>query len=272
MAHHDFLLLDPVSAVTTIGLGMLALVPLGVLWALLDTRRVGHERVAIKPTKFALSIAVYLLTFAWMLHYVRPARLESGLVQLATWGLLIGATVEFLCIVGQAARGRRSHFNNATPVDMAISTLMGVLAILFVGMLLPLAWEIAARPRADTAPLMAAAIVAGLVLTFVFGALTGSAMARLGTATIGSSRARITREERRRTGFRLRLAHFCGIHAMQAMPLIAFLALRVGGQAAALLLVAGTLCYSVITSSLLFRPTFLKAWPAMGAAPSTHRS
>ncbi|WP_426265313.1 hypothetical protein [Sphingomonas sp. PWP1-2] len=271
MAHNDFLLLNPVYAVT-IGLGMLALVPLGVLWALLDTRRVGHERVAIKPTKFALSIAVYLLTAAWMLHYVRPARLESGLVQLATWGLLIGATVEFMCIVGQAARGRRSHFNSATPIDAAISTLMGVSAILFVGMVLPLAWEIAARPRADAAPLMATAIVAGLVLTFVFGALTGSAMARLGTATVGSSGARITRDERRRTGLRLRLAHFCGIHAMQAIPLIAFLALRVAGQAAALLLVAGTLGYSVITLTLLFRPTFPEAWLAIGTAPLTNRS
>jgi hypothetical protein len=272
MAQHDFLLLDSLRSVTLIGLGMLALVPLGALWALLDTRRVGHERVAIKPTKFALSIAVYLLTVAWMLHYVRPARLESGLVQFATWGLLIGATVEFLCIVGQAARGRRSHFNSATPVDAAISTLMGVLAILFVGMLLPLAWEIAARPRADAAPLMAAAIVAGLVLTFVLGALTGVRMARFGAETVGSGGGRMKPEDRRRTVFRLRLAHFCGVHAMQAMPLMAFLALRAAGQSAALLLVAGTLGYSVITLTLLFRPTFLKAWPAIGIAPETDRS
>jgi cytochrome bd-type quinol oxidase subunit 2 len=264
MAQHDFLLLDSLRSVTLIGLGMLALVPLGALWALLDTRRVGHERVAIKPTKFALSIAVYLLTVAWMLHYVRPARLESGLVQFATWGLLIGATVEFLCIVGQAARGRRSHFNSATP--------MRVLAILFVGMLLPLAWEIAARPRADAAPLMAAAIVAGLVLTFVLGALTGVRMARFGAETVGSGGGRMKPEDRRRTVFRLRLAHFCGVHAMQAMPLMAFLALRAAGQSAALLLVAGTLGYSVITLTLLFRPTFLKAWPAIGIAPETDRS
>lgn len=266
------LLNDPLSAVTLIGLGMLALVPLGGLWALLDTRRVGHERVAIKPTKFALSIAVYLLTVVWMLHYVRPDRLESALVQLATWGLLIGAIVEFLCIVGQAARGRRSHFNSATPVDVAISTLMRVLAILFVGMLLPLAWEIAARPRADAAPLMAAAIVAGLVLTFVFGALTGSAMARCSAGTVGSGGGGMTPEDRRRTGFRLRLAHFCGIHAMQAIPLLAALALRVSVQAAALLLGAGTLGYSIMTLTLLFRPTFPKAWPAFGAAPATDRS
>ena len=82
----------------------------------------------------------------------------------------------------------------------------------------------------------------------------------------------MTPENRRRTGLRLRLAHFCGIHAMQAMPLIAFLALRVGGQAAAPLLVAGTLGYSVITLTVLFRPSFPKAWRAIGAAPATDRS
>ena len=272
MMHSYFLSLNPVSAVTLIGLGLLALVPLGALWALLDTRRVGHERVAIKPTKFALSLAVYLLTVAWMLHYVRAERLESGLVELATWGLLSGATVEFLCIVGQAARGRRSHFNSATPVDAAISIVMGVLAILLVGVLLPLAWEIAVRPRADAAPLMVAAIVAGLVLTFVFGALTGAGLARFGAGTVGSGRERMTPDDRRRTGIRLRMAHFCGIHAMQAIPLIGFLALRVAGQAAAPLLVAGTLGYSLVTLTLLFRPTFPEAGPAIGTATATERS
>ena len=272
MTHTYFLLLDPVSAVTLVGLSMLVLVPLGALWALLDTRRVGHERVAIKPTKFALSIAVYLLTVTWMLHYVRPERLESGLVQLATWGLLISAIAEFACIVGQAARGRRSHFNSATPVDVAISRLMGVLVILFVGTLLPLAWEITARPRADAAPLMVAALVAGLVLTFVFGALTGSGMARFSAAMAGSGKETMTRDDRLRTGFRLRLAHFCGIHVLQAVPLIAFLALRVGGQAATLLLVAGTLGYSVVTLTLLFRPALPKARPSIGAVPATDRS
>lgn len=272
MTHTYFLLSDPVSAVMLIGLGMLALVPLGALWALLDTRRIGDERVAIKPTKFALSIAVYLLTIAWMLDHVRPARLDSGLVQLTTWGLLIGATAEFVCIVGQAARGRRSHFNSATPVDGAISALMAVLVILLVGTLLPLAWEIAAWPRADAAPLMVAAIVAGLVLTFVFGALTGSGMARLSAGTAGAGGGKTTRDDRRRTGFRLRLAHFFGIHALQAVPLIAFLALRLAGQAAALLLVAGTVGYSVVTLTLLFRPTFRKTLPAIGAAAATDRS
>ncbi|WP_380780820.1 hypothetical protein [Sphingomonas sp. R86520] len=125
---------------------MLALVPTGVLCAVLDARRVGRERASIKPTKFALSIAVYLLTVSWMLSYARPERMSSSLVQVSTWGLLIGATVELVCITVQAARGRRSHVNTATRNDAAIAGTMAVLAVLFIGMLLLLAWEIGQRP------------------------------------------------------------------------------------------------------------------------------
>ena len=60
---HDFALrIDPREALLNVGLATLAMVPAGVVWALLDRRQIGRERVAIKPTKFALSIAVYLLT------------------------------------------------------------------------------------------------------------------------------------------------------------------------------------------------------------------
>ncbi|WP_242187789.1 hypothetical protein [Sphingomonas sp. CARO-RG-8B-R24-01] len=273
MTHISVSLLDPVGAVTLVGLAMLALVPLGAVWMLLDRRTIGRERVALKPTKFALSIAVYLLTIGWMLTYVRPERLGSGLIRLIVWGLLVSVALEFLCIAAQAVRGRRSHFNRATPLDGAISVGMGVLTVPFVGLLLPLAWEIAARPRVDATPVMVAAIIAGLVLTLVLGALTGVGMARnsLALAEAAARGARMTPDERRRTGLRLRLAHFCGIHALQAIPLIAAVAARFAGQAAAPLLVAGTVGYTAVTLALLFPRVFPRAWPVLNTVRATTR-
>ncbi|MCY0389321.1 hypothetical protein OVY01_19440 [Robbsia sp. Bb-Pol-6] len=139
-------------SLTIAGLAALALVPVGMVWAMLDHRLIHREMVAIKPIKFALSIGVYLLTVSWMLGYVRAERLTSFPVRAATLGLLGGAAVELLCIVLQAARGRRSHFNTSTPMDAAISATMGIMVILFVGMLLPLAWEVARWPRPGAAP------------------------------------------------------------------------------------------------------------------------
>jgi hypothetical protein len=261
--------IDPALALRATGLIILALVPAGALWAALDTRRVGRERVAIKPTKFALSISVYLLTVSWMLGYARPDRMSSAPMQMSTWGLLVGATVELACIALQAARGRRSHFNTASRIDTAIAVMMAVLAILFTGMLLPLAWEIGQRPRANAPALMIAGIVGGLLLTFVLGGLTGSAMGKAAVRASGSGEPSSLAQRRYR--MQIQVAHFLAIHAMQALPIMAWAALAMGGQTAVPLLTAGAICYSASTLLLLYRPALLSASP-MTAAPFLSRS
>lgn len=236
------------------GLAALALVPVGALWATLDGRLVADEVVALKPTRFALSIGVYLLTASWMLGYARPERLSTPLFQGAVWGLLVGAGVELFCIVLQAARGRRSHLNLATPLDATISGIMLVMALLFIGMVLPIAWEIARRPRPDAPPLMVSAIVAGLVATFILGALTGSGMGRLASGAVTADVVRLPLLGSVRGGS-LRIAHFLAVHAMQAFPLIAATALMLPGRATAVVLVAGAVLYAGVTLTLWSRAT-----------------
>jgi hypothetical protein len=268
MAFERTLMIDPASALLVAGLVALALVPAGALWIVFDPRRVGRERAAIKPTKFALSIAVYLITVAWMLGYARPDRLSSALVQISVSGLLVGAIVELGCITFQAARGQRSHFNTGSSVDAAIAGTMAVVVIPFVGMLLPLAFEIVQRPRQDTPLLMIAGIVGGLVLTLVLGGLTGSGMGRH-VAKTGAQRP--TPEAPQRTRLQLQLAHFLGIHAMQAMPMMAWVALVTGGQMAPPLLAGSAICYSAVTLLLLYRPTLFSVWPTTDIPYSTNR-
>lgn len=263
--------IDPARTLLAIGLIMLALVPAGALWAARDPRRVGRERVAIKPTKFALSIAVYLITVSWMLDYARPERMSSVLVQVSTWGLLVGATVELVCIIIQAARGRRSHFNTASRFDTAIAGTMAILAVLFIGMLLPLAWEIGQRPRPDAPAVMIAGIVGGLVLTFVLGGLTGSGMSQAAMRASANPVRPPSPPTQRRSRLQLQMAHFLAIHAMQALPIMAWAAPVIDGQVAVALLSAGAICYVAATLLLLYRPALLPAWP-MTAFPLTSRS
>lgn len=265
-------------ALAAAGVVALALVPVGLAWAMLDHRLIHREGVALKPIKFALSIGVYLLTASWMLGYVRVERLTSWPVRAATLGLLAGAAVELFCIVLQAARGRRSHFNTATPLDAAISGTMGIMVILFVGMLLPLAWEIARRPRPGAAPLMIAAIVGGLVLTFALSALTGARMGRFMMDAVAPADLVLPVLGWRMSGGFIRIAHFLGVHAMQALPLMAFCALSLRGRVAVALFAAGTLGYCAAALALLLQaanaPTGVTARAISSSQrplPATHR-
>lgn len=235
------------------GLAALTLVPLGGLWAVLDRRLLHGERVALKPTRFALSIALYLLTACWTIGYVRPERLSSPLVEIAVWGLLLAAPLELACITLQAARGRASHLNLSKPVDAAISAIMGVTAILFIGMVLPLAWEIACYPRRDADPLMCWAIVGGLVTTFLLGTISGIGMGRVVAGTLKPDALCLPLLGRPIRGGTLRIAHFMSVHAMQAFPLMASVALLFGAGMAPALLATGALCYTAATVVLLFR-------------------
>ena len=167
------------------GAALLLFVPVGVAWAKLDRRTIGGEELALKPIRFALSIGVYMLTASWMFNFVRPERLGAFAPRATVWAMIIGCAFEFSLIVLQAVRGRRSHFNEATRLDAAIWATMGVFAVLFVGAVLPLAWEIGFRPRLGSDPIMVCAIIAGLLLTFLLGGGTGGLMGRQSSHSAG---------------------------------------------------------------------------------------
>src|SRR5260221_209270 len=78
--------------------------------------------VWIKPIKFAMSIAIYVWTVAWLLEYLR---LPSWAKRTISWGIAISMLTEIACITGQAARGTTSHYNVNAPFDAAIFSIMG---------------------------------------------------------------------------------------------------------------------------------------------------
>jgi len=251
----------PQRVLAAYGVALLALVPAGVVWAWRDPRNVDGEVIAVKPTRFALSIGVYMLTASAMFSYVRPERRSAFLPSAVVWMMVVGSTVELSCIVLQAARARRSHFNTSTRGDAAIYSAMGAFAVLFIGAVLPLGWEIARRPAEHADPTMVRATVAGLLETFIVGGGTGAFMSARSGHAIGRERARLPVFGWNMTGGDVRAPHFFGIHAMQALPMIAAGANVLCSRRAGSLFVAGALAYGLLTAGLLCQA--LRGKPAM---------
>ena len=243
------------------GAALLALVPFGAVWAWQDPRTVEGEPVAFKPTRFALSISVYMLTAAAMFEYVRPERRSTMLPQASVWMMIAGSTVELACITYQATRARRSHFNSSTPADAAIYATMGMFAVLFIGAVFPLALEIACWPDGQADRTMVQAIVAGLLVTGLVGGGTGGLMSAKGRRTIGRHGRGLPLLGWSMSGGDLRVPHFLGIHAMQALPFFAAAARAFSPPQALNLFGLGATAYVLLTMGLLHR--------ALNAEPAT---
>ncbi|MFV2121744.1 hypothetical protein ACE14D_26265 [Streptomyces sp. Act-28] len=107
------------------------------LGLLLDDRLLLGAPMWAKPFKFAVSFVAYCLSLAWMLSLLPlPGRTGRRVASRAGTVVAVSCAVEMVLVAGQAARGRRSHFNYATPFDAAVYTVMGAtVAVLWFGTL-----------------------------------------------------------------------------------------------------------------------------------------
>lgn len=207
--------------VTLLHLGLLAAFLVGLA---VDGRTIGAEPAWLKPAKFAASIALYTATLAWLgAHLSVPDRVRRRV------GAVVGgaAVVEMSLITTQAARGVESHFNTATTLDAAAFYVMGVAVLL---MTLPVAWLVVrARGRPISTPPTHPAFVAGVrwgFALFLVGAFQGGLMVALNTDTVGTGTAVPVVGWTPLGDFRV--AHFVGLHALQALPLTGYLAAAAG--------------------------------------------
>jgi len=236
------------------GLALLALFGVAVLLQAIDPRTLeSGVNVWVKPAKFLFSVAVYALTTAWFFGYVRPERRRSGLMRLVIGLILIFGTFELAYIALQAARGMESHFNVTTPFYIVMYALMGLAAVLLVASTLPLAWEIARRPARGLRASFVAAIVLGLVLTFLLGGGLGGYMSSQIGHSVGAQGGHVPLFGWNRSGGDLRIAHFLGIHAQQAIPILGALIAGFAARARWGLLLGGTAAYTALTLAIFFQ-------------------
>jgi hypothetical protein len=233
-----------------------------------DDRVLVGAAIWLKPFKFAVSLAVYSVTLAWMLA-VLPRRSRLGEW---TGTAIVGfAFVEIAIITAQVIRGQRSHFNAATPLDVSLFAIMALsIMALFVAHLVIAV--VALRQRIPDR-VASYAIRLGLLLSAVGflvavpmvlpmqdPGIAGVAGAHSVGVPDGGPGLPITGWST--TGGDLRVGHFVGMHGLQALPLLALLLTRrtrLGTTQKTRILVIAAIAYAGLT--------VLLTWQALRGQP-----
>jgi hypothetical protein len=219
---------------TTVGVLMIGAAIAFAVGVQVDPRIITGAPAWLKPFKFAVSTAVYSLTLAWIFGYLSD---WPRVRRVVGWTTAVVFVLEVAIIAAQAVRGTISHFNSATMLDRTLYLIMGgaILAQTFVSMAVAVAlWR---QRFADRT--LGWALRLGMTLT-IAGALTGPLMTRptgeqleharaggpmtvIGAHTVGgpdgSPGVPVTGWSREYGD--LRVPHFIGLHAIQALALIA---------------------------------------------------
>ncbi|WP_327001827.1 hypothetical protein OHA72_42875 [Dactylosporangium sp. NBC_01737] len=222
---------------------MALLVLVCVTGLLVDDRRLLGVSVWLKPLKFGISFAVYAMTLAWMLTLVTRGR---RIAEAAGTAVAVAGAAEVGIIAFQAARGHLSHYNVATDLDDTLWMWMGItIGVLWVATLV-LAVVLFFAPIGDPASRWAVRLG---VLVALGGMAVGLLMLRptpeqraadvetvVGAHSVGvpDGGPGMPLTGWSLTGGDLRIAHFVGMHGLQALPLLAMLLAAVAGSRAGL--------------------------------------
>ncbi|MFD0204703.1 MULTISPECIES: hypothetical protein [Saccharothrix] len=223
-----FLRWHPPLMLFSLLMAALTVVSLGGL--IFDDRILVGSPIWFKPFKFALSLALYGVTLAWMLT------LTTRLRRVGRWAgtvIALAGTIEMVVIVGQVVRGRRSHFNLATPFDELLWDVMtySILTLWIMHAVIAVALAFTRFENRATG----LSIRLGLTLSLV-GLALGTLMTSpapgqdddagiVGAHSVGvpdgGPYTALTGWST--TGGDLRIPHFVGIHALQVLPLAVLL-------------------------------------------------
>lgn len=234
---------------------MAALASVLVVAALVDDRTLLGAPVWVKPLKFALSFALYGGALAWLLGQLpTPAMRRTG------WVIAVASVIEMVIIVGQAARGVRSHYNDDSPFDAMLWGVMGMTIVVLWVAMLAIALRFLRERVGSRSTTLAVRLGLGIAL---LGLLEGFLMAIpeahavgvpdggpglpvLGWSTIAGD---------------LRIGHFVGMHALQVLPLLAaaLAATRLGEAARTRIVLVAGIGYAALV--------VLVTWQALRGQP-----
>ncbi|HWS32682.1 MAG TPA: hypothetical protein VN408_08050 [Actinoplanes sp.] len=234
---------------------------------LLDDRVLTGVPIWLKPFKFAVSFIFYGWTLAWILA-VLPRRSRA-----AEWSgvVVVGMSViELAIIVTQVLRGQTSHYNMTTPFNEVLWSAMGtsIMVLFFAQVVIgvvALRQRIPDRPAAVAIRFGLGVSLLGMAVAFLM-TTQQTADGLIGAHAVGvpdgGPGMPITGWST--TGGDLRIAHFVGLHALQALPLLAYALgrwTRLADRVRARLVLIGGSAYAVVVLML--------TWQAMRAQPFT---
>ncbi|WP_406079586.1 hypothetical protein [Micromonospora sp. NBC_00858] len=249
---------------------MAVLAVVSAVGMLVDSRVLTGVPIWLKPFKFAVSFVVYGTTLAWMLSLL-PRR--SRIAEWAATVIVATSVIEMVVIVGQVIRGTTSHFNDTTPLNAALFGVMGasIMVLFFAHFVIGIVVlqrripdRIAARAVGWGLGLSLLGMLAAvpMVLPAQDPGIEGISGAHSVGVTDGGAGLPLVGWST--TGGDLRIGHFVGLHALQALPILAillsrFLGTRLDERTRARLVVVAGAVYGVLT--------VLLTWQALRGQP-----
>jgi len=221
-------------------------IPILLVLLAVDSRTVLGINPWIKPLKFFVSVLIYLITVAWLLKEVPMGGLGSAI----GWAVAISMVVENVLIVLQSARGVRSHFNADSPFDIAVFATMGMFILVnSAAMALFLVSALRAQPHLSSGYLTG--IRLGVFL-FLLGSAEAVFMLTRQSHTVGGpdGGSGLPFVNWSTKFGDLRIGHFIGLHALQALPLAGWLIDRWGIPHAPLAVVVAAVAYCAVFALL----------------------
>src|SRR5688572_29265048 len=160
------------APLTASGLLMIAVLAAAIVGLAVDPRTVTGAPVWLKPAKFAVSIAIYTLTLAWVFSLI-PGWIRTR--RIVGWMTAATLVLEMAIIGLQAYRGTTSHFNVATPFDGVLFSVMGAAIVVQTLSTVAVAIALWRQRFADRA--LGWALRLGMTITLI-GAASGGLMAQ----------------------------------------------------------------------------------------------
>ncbi|MFE7846539.1 hypothetical protein ACFUTX_15245 [Microbacterium sp. NPDC057407] len=210
-----------------LAVGMTALAVVCGVLALVDPREILGQNAWFKPLKFAVSIAIYAVTLAWLIGQLRRWQRAAAV---AGTIVVIALVAEIVIIVWAAAAGTTSHFNVTTPLNTTLWSIMAssIAVVWIVTLLIGIALFVSPTPDAARNLAIRAGVVLGLAGMAVAFLMTGPNADQLddfqgiaGAHAVGvpDGGAGLPFLGWSTEGGDLRVPHFVGMHALQVLPL-----------------------------------------------------
>lgn len=192
--------------------------------SLSDTRTLRDVSIWAKPMKFMAATALFAWTTVWLTHLAGDVVARRSAFTWIAALLIITSLFEVVYITYQASQGAASHYNTSDPLHAGLYGLMGIAALGLTASQAWLAWEIWKLQSPSERPVVILGVVVGLVLTFGLATVSGFLLgghqppAGQGLPIVGWHLHKD-----------IRPAHFLGVHAQQAIPLLGLFAERFFG-------------------------------------------
>ncbi len=209
-----------------------------ILGLIIDVRILQYVPIWLKPFKFSISSMIFIGSILYFLKYISNQKFIHITNKIVSYGLMIELFIIFL----QAFRGRMSHFNNQTVEDMILFQIMAITIVcVWLGFGV-YAWKLFKTSEYENVfffkGLQVGAFITFLTMPFAF-TMPQPSKAQLqeiikNKSQIGLIVGSHTVDEKdptqtypltgwAKTGGDLRIAHFLGLHALQILPILAFL-------------------------------------------------